>query len=191
MYKASYTDKPLVTQILTKAFDTNNSVNYTVKQDEKRKERIKKLMEYSFDVCYLFGAVYLSDDKKACALILFPDNKKTTLKTLLLDAQLALQVIGLTRIKRVLDRESRIHSGYPAGQPIFYVWFLGVDTAYQGKGIGKALLGELIKKSKELKRPLYLETSMPENVPFYLKSGFQVYNQLNFGHTLYCMRTSI
>lgn len=190
MIKANYSDKPLIVEILSKAFDTNNSVNYTVKQDEKRQERIKKLMEYSFDVCYLFGAIYLSDNKKACALTLLPDTKKTTLKTILLDAQLALQVIGLNRIKRVLNRESKIHSGYPKEKPLFYLWFLGVDPAHQGKGIGKALLNEIIAESKKKKRHLYLETSMPDNVPFYQKYGFEVYNQLNFGHTLYCMRTT-
>jgi len=188
MIKATYNEKPLVVEILSKAFDTNNSVNYTVKQDEKRMERIKKLMEYSFEVCYLFGTIYLSNDKKACALTLLPDSKKTTLKTIALDAQLALKVIGLDRVKRVLSRESKIHSGYPKEQPVFYLWFLGVDPAHQGKGIGKALLNEIIVESKQKKRPLYLETSMPDNVPFYQKYGFEVYNQLNFGHTLYCMR---
>jgi hypothetical protein len=31
-------------------------------------------MEYSFDVCHL--VVFLSDDKKGCALIVMPDKKK-------------------------------------------------------------------------------------------------------------------
>jgi ribosomal protein S18 acetylase RimI-like enzyme len=177
MIIANYSDKPLIVHILSQAFDTNNSVNYTVKQDEKRQERIRKLMEYSFDVCYLFGTVYLSDDKKACALTLLPD------------ARLALKVIGLNRVKRVLDREAKIHSGYPKESPLFYLWFLGVEPAHQGKGIGKALLNELIAESRQKRRPLYLETSVPDNVSFYQKYGFEVYNQLNFGHTLYCMRT--
>jgi ribosomal protein S18 acetylase RimI-like enzyme len=190
MIKATQKERTLVIDLLTKAFETNKSVNYTVKQDHKRIERIKRLMAYSFDVCSLFGSVYLSEDKKACALILFPETKKTTWNTILLDARLALQVIGLTRIKRVLNRESRIHQGYPPQEPILYLWFLAVDPAFQGQGKGKALLNEIIHESTRSNRSLYLETSMPDNVPFYQKNGFEVYNQLAFDHTLYCMRRS-
>jgi len=50
-----------------------------VKQDKKRNLRIRKLMAYLFDVCYLYGGVYLTDDKSGCALILFPDKKRITL----------------------------------------------------------------------------------------------------------------
>lgn len=36
MQKAEYNDKDLIVDILTKSFDTNQSVNYIVKQDEKK-----------------------------------------------------------------------------------------------------------------------------------------------------------
>ena len=41
MKKAEYSDKNLVVDILSKSFDGNQSVNYIVKQDEKRAERLK------------------------------------------------------------------------------------------------------------------------------------------------------
>ena len=76
MIRAKSTDKELIVNILSKSFDDNKSVNYIVKQDSRRAERMKKLMEYSFDICHLFGDVFLTDDKKGCALIVMPDNKK-------------------------------------------------------------------------------------------------------------------
>ena len=100
MIKAEYHDKSLVVDILTKSFDTNQSVNYIVKQDEKRIHRIGALMDYSFEVCYMFGDVFLSDEKKACALVLYPDKKKTTLKSMLLDARLILSCVGIRNIKK-------------------------------------------------------------------------------------------
>ena len=48
MVKAIYSDKPLVVDILSKSFNDNKSINYIVKQDGKREERLRKLMEYSF-----------------------------------------------------------------------------------------------------------------------------------------------
>ena len=70
MIRAEYTDKNLIVDILTKSFNDNQSVNYVIKQDNGRIDRIKNLMKYSFDMCYSFGDVFLSDDKKGCALIL-------------------------------------------------------------------------------------------------------------------------
>lgn len=58
MVKANRNDKVLVIDILTKSFDTNQSVNYIVKQDQKRAQRVSSLMDYSFEVCYLFGDVF-------------------------------------------------------------------------------------------------------------------------------------
>ena len=75
MIRADYKDKELIVNILVRSFDQNKSVNYIVKQDSKRAQRIKKMMEYSFDVCYLFGVIYMSDDKLGCALIVMPDKK--------------------------------------------------------------------------------------------------------------------
>jgi hypothetical protein len=71
----------LVVDILTKSFDDNKSVNYIINQDGKRVQKIRRLMEYSYDQCELFGDIFLSDDKTGCALIIKPDMKRTTLRT--------------------------------------------------------------------------------------------------------------
>lgn len=60
MRKATYKDKARVVTILAKSFDDNLSVNYIVKQDKKRNQRIKKLMADSFDICYLYGEVFFN-----------------------------------------------------------------------------------------------------------------------------------
>lgn len=187
MIKAEYSDKDLVIDILTSSFDTNKSVNYIVSQDKYRRDRIKTLMSYSFDLCYLFGEIFLSDDKKACALILFPDKKKTTLKTVFLDVKLILFSISLRNVKKVLSRDSMIKGSYP-DELMYYIWFIGVNTNYQKTGIGSSLLNELISDSILKKRRIYLETSMQENVPWYKKNNMEVYKTLPLTHNLYMLR---
>lgn len=76
MTRANYSDKSHVADILTQSFEDNKSVNYIILQDSKRTQRIKALMNYSFDVCFSFGQVLLSEDKTGCALILFPEKKR-------------------------------------------------------------------------------------------------------------------
>ena len=189
MLKATYNDKEIILDILCESFDSNKSVNYVVKQDGQRRKRIRTLMNYSFEICYKFGQLYLSDDKQACALILFPDKKKTSLTTILLDVKLAFLSIGLTRVIKVLKRDTKIKSAYPV-KTIFYLWFIGVHTSSQHKGIGSNLLMNIIDESIQLERPIYLETSMPDNIRFYKKLGFDVYKELKFDYPLYLMRRS-
>jgi hypothetical protein len=102
MIKAGRIDKSLVVQILCDAFDANKSINYIVKQDEKRKERIRILMNYSFDVSLKSGEVFLSDDKKACALILYPEKKKTTLSGFFDELNLVINCIGISSIGKLM-----------------------------------------------------------------------------------------
>lgn len=187
---AKYNDKPLVVDILTKSFDTNQSVNYIAKQDGKRLKRISALMDYSFEVCYMFGDVFLSDDRKACALILYPDKKKTTLKSILLDIKLIFSCIGVENIKKALARESKIKRLQPK-ELMYYLWFIGVDPKYQNEGIGSILLNEIIKDSKHKRRPIYLETSTLKNLPWYKKYGFQIYNELELSYKLFFLKREL
>jgi hypothetical protein len=187
MIKASRDNKLQVIKILTKSFENNQSVNYIVKQDSQRTERIRALMDYSFEVCFMFGEVYLSDDHKGCALVLYPDQKQFSIKSTLLDVQLLLNAIGLTRAGKAMSRESAIKSNYPKA-PIYYLWFLGVNTSDQNNGIGSKLLKEIIKDSQRQHKPIYLETSTIKNIPWYEKFGFSIYNELDFGYKLFLLR---
>lgn len=190
MKKAEYKDKDLIVDILANSFETNQSVNYIVKQDAKKENRIKALMDYSFEVCYLFGSVYLSDDNKACALVLYPDRKKTTIKSILLDIKLILDCVGLENIKKTLKREAMIKKVQPK-ELMYYLWFIGVDPIHQNTGVGTELLRELIADSKSKERPIYLETSTLKNLPWYDKFGFEIYNHIELSYKLYFLKRDL
>lgn len=190
MRKATYAEKELVTDILCKSFDNNLSVNYIVQQGKKRTKRLKILMAYSFEVCFKFGDIFLSDDNKACALVVYPEKKKTTVSSVLLDINLMLKCIGITNILKALNRESRIKKIQPK-ERIYYLWFIGVDPKYQGSGIGTELMKEVIEDSRLKKRPLYLETSTLQNLPWYDKFGFKTYNELQLTYKLYFLKRNL
>src|SRR5690606_22702815 len=143
-----YTHKNLVIEILASSFDTNASVNYIIKQDKHREKRIRALMDYSFEVCYLFGEIFLSNDNKACALIVYPDKKKTTLKSISLDLKLIFQCVGIGNIMKTLKREKLINSLHPKA-PFSYLWFIGVAPEDQNKGAGSKLLQSVLDYSDQ------------------------------------------
>jgi len=180
-------DKLLVIEILTAAFLNNKSVNYLIPQDGLKLFRIHQLMDYSFEMCMLFGKVFISEDRKACALLLYPEMKKMTFKSMAIDLRLILKGIGLWNVFRAMNRESRIKVKQLKERKA-YLWFIGVDPKYQKYGLGKRLLEEVIINCTSDKRPIFLETSTMENLPWYKKFGFEVYDTLDLSYKLYFLR---
>jgi GNAT superfamily N-acetyltransferase len=187
MNKANAADKILIVDILSESFDNNPSVNYIIRQDDKRRKRIKALMSYSFDICSLFGDVWLTGDRKACALVLYPDQKKTTLKTIWLDIKLIFQAIGWAGISNAMTREALIKKKQ-LQVPMVYLWFIGVDPLYQHRGMGSKLLQQIIDEGKRMNRPVFLETSVIENITWYERFDFKVYDSLELDYTLYFLK---
>jgi len=186
MIREKYTDKALIVDILTKAFDSNGSVNYVIKQDKRRAIRIRKLMEYSFEVCWHFGEIYLSDDKNGVVLLLLPEKKKTTIKAFMLDISLVINSIGITRVFSVMKRESMVKKNHP--ENFIYLWYIGVTPGFQGKGIGSSLLEAIISLGNQRKRAVYLETSTQKNLQLYKRFGFNIYNEIDFNYKLYLLK---
>lgn len=185
---ATYKDKPLLVNLLSRAFAANGSVNYVVGQRDGQLGRIRALMAYSVELCLRSGNGYLDEDHTACALVLYPHRRRTTLQSILLDIQLVFRAIGWRGIRRVLRREAQIKKIRP-GEDMAYLWFIGVDPMRQQAGIGSTLLRRVIDMASQDGLPVYLETSVKENLPWYERFGFTIYGTLEMGeHTLYFMR---
>ena len=187
MRKATYNDRNIVIDILYRSFLDNQSVNYISQQDEKKVDRVKALMDYSFEMCFNYGEVFLSNDGNACALILYPHQKPTSLKTILLDVKLILNCIGVANIKKALRRESMIKKLQPK-IPMYYLWFIGVTPEHQGAGLGTGFIKEVLEHSQEKNLPVYLETSTLKNLPWYKQLGFEIYSELDLGYRLFFLR---
>src|SRR5690554_4054767 len=190
MRKAELADKGKVISILTESFFDNKSVKYIVQNDDKIKDRIRYLMEYSFEQCQLSGEVYISDDGDCCALVQYFDRKKTSLDTVMLDVKLILKSVGIRNVAKILKRESTIKKNYPHDH-ITYLWFIGVDPEKQGRGIGSKMLAKIIEQNRRTGRDVFLETSTQKNLPWYQKHGFKIYNEIiDFGFPFYFLKTS-
>ena len=187
MFKAQSKDRPFITHLLAQCFDDNKSVNYIIPQDRRRPGRLLRLMEYSFDYCQLHGNIFLSDDRQGCALVVYPHKKKPSLRSTLLDLRLITTCIGLTNLRKTLQREVLLKKLHPR-DPFCYLWFIGVSTNAQQQGTGSALLREILEQCDSEALPVYLETSLERNVPWYERFGFIAYTALNPGYLLHCMK---
>ena len=191
MIKANNQDKGLVIAILTSAFEsttTTNSINFVVKQDFKRKERLRVLMEYLFYNSLYFGEVFLSDNKKACVLIQLPDTKKITPRTIFWDLKLVFKCIGIFNVLKVLKREM-ILKKYHTKETHIHPLILGTFAEERGKGHGVRLIQQLKEYYKENTLPIIIETSTKENLKLYHHFGFKIFKEnLELAYPLFFLK---
>ena len=187
MLKASKKDRGTIVNILVSSFKGNASVNHIIGRHGKKSARLKRLMKYSFDTCNMFGDVFFSDDKTGCALLIYPEKKRVTLRSILLDAKFILTTLGILNIKKAISRESKINNAHPDG-PLYYLWYIGVEPHDQNKGVGSKLMNDLIAEATKYNRVICLETSTLKNIPWYEKLGFSIYKELDMGYKLFCMK---
>lgn len=186
MKKASKSDRSTIVKILNQSFYENQSVNYIIGESHNESQ-INALMEYSFDQCNLFGDIFLSDDNNACALILYPQEKRFSIKSIWLDICLIFKAIGISNIFKALKRENSIKGLQPKIN-MAYLWFIGVKPSEQHAGIGTKLLSEVLQFAASKKLPVFLETSTLKNLPWYGRNGFHEYAQLDLGYKLFFLK---
>ena len=160
-------NKKEIVEIIAEAFDDNKSINFVVKQDSKRKERIKKLVKYSILCGKKFGDVIV--DENCIAIVILPHKKKTTFSSIIQDLGLIFNVIGISNVMNVMKRESLIKNLHPKGEYV-NLWYIAVTKEKRGKGYGTAMIKKLDEKYKRL--PIVLETSTERNFKFYEKNGY-------------------
>lgn len=63
-------------------------------------------------------------------------------------------------------------------EPHWYLAVIGSDPSVRGKGFGQALMRSRLDRCDAECCPAYLESSKPENVPYYERFGFRVTREI-------------
>ena len=84
----------------------------------------------------------------------------------------------LRTFRSCVGRASKVgdamHAQHPAQGDFLYLTYLGVHPDHQGKGLGGAALRAGIEQSREIGKPVVLETAKRDNVGLYQRFGFEV-----------------
>jgi len=90
----------------------------------------------------------------------------------------------LSAWRQWLEEVGKLHPKIPH----YYLEFMGVDPAYQGRGHGSRLLTEAVCRADAARVGCYLETATRRNLPLYERFGFQIRDQVEaIGLTTWCM----
>ncbi len=76
----------------------------------------------------------------------------------------------LHKLNELLEQMKQQHPE----EPHWYLAVIGSDTAVRGKGFGQVLMRSRLVRVDAEHAPAYLESSKPENVPYYQRFGFEV-----------------
>lgn len=89
-----------------------------------------------------------------------------------------LLMAGPRPLRRAVDFDRKVRAAH-VGHPHMYLWFLAVDPAVQGCGIGKALLADVHSEAAGADVPTYLETGTMANVTYYASVGYEILGEIN------------
>ncbi|HEX7927211.1 MAG TPA: GNAT family N-acetyltransferase [bacterium] len=120
------------------------------------------------------GHTWIAADGGACAVFLPPDDDPQ--RRGLLEWPWLLRRLrpntGWLRLPRAVRLIATMEAHHPATPPHYYVWFLGVDPARQGHGLGEALMRAVLARYDTEGVPSYLENSNPRNTRLYERLGY-------------------
>jgi GNAT superfamily N-acetyltransferase len=82
-----------------------------------------------------------------------------------------------TSLRKGLEITELMKKAHPE-EPHWYLAVIGSDPAVRGKGFGQVLMRSRLDRCDAEHAPAYLESSNPDNVPYYQRFGFEVTGEI-------------
>ena len=147
-------------------------------------ERVKKMpCAYQFLLRYYisYGRCYItSPELEGVAVWIHSDNLGASFWRMIISGSIwpALKMgMGTSRRMQVLtDYIEKKHRQLVPGKH-WYLFLIGVDPEYQGKGYASKLLNGMLSEIDKEGLPCYLETEVKKNAPIYRHFGFEVIDE--------------
>jgi GNAT superfamily N-acetyltransferase len=171
--KATRGDVPALAAMLNRAFYDDPVVTWMIPNDERRLNDTLGFATWLRRLYLPKDQVYMQADGHGAALWSPPGHWKSPVGKQV--AMLPWMVrIFRRRLPLVLKGLTLMEKKHHDPVPHWYLGILGTDPAHQGQGIGSGLLQAVLSRCDREAEPAYLESSKPENVPYYRRHGFEV-----------------
>ncbi len=168
-------DLDAVCQVIGLAFADNPNAMVMVRGDRAKAQRMMKgsARVAKFGRTSSYGLVAEHGNRVVGALNAAPWPRcQLSAGEKIRSAPTMVRTLG-TAMPRALKLTS-VWTKHDPKEPHWHIGPIGVDPAFQGQGVGKALLGAFLEMADEDGPPAYLETDVDRNVTLYEKFGFRV-----------------
>jgi GNAT superfamily N-acetyltransferase len=171
VWRADVPDARAVAQTLCEAFQDDPVSGWLIPDPQERRRRHPGFFRVFVDHAIVWGEVHTTCERNAAALWLEADPNDGVL--LGASPELFGEALGphLSRFEALDERMSAAHPGRVRHA---YLPFVGVRPAWQGRGVGAALLDYQLRRLDTAGLPAYLEASCPRSLPLYQRLGFTI-----------------
>jgi ribosomal protein S18 acetylase RimI-like enzyme len=177
--KLQSADRQLAMAVLTAAF-IGDPVNRWMFPDPRTYLNLFEVFSDAFcGAAIELGHGYIADECRGVALWLPPGVSS--------DAEVMVELVVancsenvLSDIPAFMEQMEKMH---PVDENCWYLAMIGVDVAYQGRGVGAALLKESLRFVDEKGGTAYLEASTKQSAALYERHGFEFTGAIQAGNS--------
>jgi ribosomal protein S18 acetylase RimI-like enzyme len=173
--KATLADAPRLAQALAAAFQDDPVIAWIFPDEQHRRRVLPAFMEFRLrKLAFPHDQVWMTAGGAAAAVWLPPPGRwqLSGPQRLRLLPPLV-RFLGL-RTASVLGGLDRMEARHPHDPSHWYLFILGTEPAAQGRGLGSALLAQMLARVDADKMAAYLESSNQRNLALYGRHGFAV-----------------
>ena len=168
--RAGAADRKAVAATVAAGFFDDPVTQWLLPDVQLRREVILPMFEVYIDAYLPHGETYLTGDGNGAAVWLPPGAELLAAEQEqpFVDALATLMGSGVDRLFRL---EVTFAEHHPA-EPLYYCNFLSTVPAFQGRGIGSALLRDMLQRADTDGLPAYHEATSPRNRALYERHGY-------------------
>jgi ribosomal protein S18 acetylase RimI-like enzyme len=170
-------------EVLADAFQHDPLWNKIYERESHLEKRLRVAFGASVRYCLKYGEVYApSEDLEGVMGFVPGEYADMSVWRMLCSGSISsVMRMGLNTTKKmapIFKLVSEDRCKHMAGHSYLHLSVVGVDTALQGMGFGRKLIGAAIDKSQREDLQLYLETETEENMKMYEHFGFRLLNKI-------------
>ena len=179
--KATLADAHRLAQALASAFQNDPVIAWIFPNEHRRRGVLPAFMEFRLrKLAFPHDQVWMTADGAAAAVWLPPPgrwqlSRPQRLRLLLLPS--LVRFLG-RRTASVLAGLERMEARHPQDPSHWYLFILGTEPAAQGRGLGSALLAQVLARVDADGLPAYLESSSERNLALYGRHGFEIIDEV-------------
>lgn len=174
--RANGQDLPMLVETLVAAFLDDPVMTWWIPDAHRRPEILRAIFEITVDVNQPYGELYTTDPTPVAGAVWTPPGCQPSGE----DAEqlVACYVEAAEETsERLLAALELMDERHPQ-EPHDYLFFLGTRPGWQSRGLGSALLREVLERCDREGRPAYLEASSETNQRLYRRHGFEVTGEI-------------
>jgi predicted N-acetyltransferase YhbS len=186
-HPAQKADIPELSQVLARAFYDDPVSMWMMPDDRTRAAQLRRFFATVARHHHLAGGgVEVASEDSAIGAAAFWDPPGRWKHSVREQLMMALSFIGGFGLRPAIGRKTgqllELMKRHHPEEPHWYLAVLGSDLTVRGKGFGQVLMRSRLDRVDAEHAPAYLESSKPENVPYYQRFGFEVTGEIVVPH---------